>query len=72
MYRDTRLDVGYRLDLLVNDAVIVEIKAVQQIRDVHRAQLLSYLKLSGHTVGVLINFNVTRLKDGIERVVHRA
>jgi GxxExxY protein len=69
VYRDVSLDCGYRLDLLVEDAVIVEIKAVDRLAPIHQAQLLSYLKLSGHNVGLLINFNVKVLKDGIRRVV---
>ena len=69
VYEGVRLDLGYRIDLLVGDAVIVEIKAVEAIAPIHEAQLLSYLKLSGKRVGVLINFNVLHLKDGIKRMV---
>lgn len=69
-YRNIVLDVGYRLDLLVNDKVIVEIKAVDKIIPVHQAQLLSYLKISGCKVGLLINFNVALLKQGITRIVN--
>ena len=69
-YRGIQLDVGYRLDLLVEDAIIVEIKAVDQLAPIHQAQLLSYLKLSGCHVGLLINFNVKVLKQGIKRVVN--
>jgi GxxExxY protein len=61
------LDLGYRLDLLVEDKVIVEMKAVEVVHPIHMAQLLSYLKLSGHRLGLLINFNVLHLKDGIQR-----
>jgi GxxExxY protein len=64
-----RLDVGYRIDLLVQDQVIVELKAVDALMPIHEAQLLSYLKLSGLHLGLLINFNVVRLKDGIIRRV---
>lgn len=71
MYRGTRIEVGYRLDLLVNNAVVVEVKAVARMLPVHEAQLLSYLRLSGHRVGLLINFHVPRLRDGIRRMVHR-
>ncbi len=71
MYRDVKLDCGYRLDLLVESAVIVEIKAVDHLQPIHQAQLLSYLRLSGHRVGLLINFNVPVLKEGIKRVVNR-
>jgi GxxExxY protein len=61
--------VGYRLDLLVEELVIIEIKAVDALSAIHQAQLLSYLKLSGKRLGLLINFNVVRLKDGIKRLV---
>jgi GxxExxY protein len=64
------IDVGYRLDLLVEDIVIVELKAVRRILAVHEAQLLSYLRLSGRPVGLLINFNVWRLTDGIKRMLN--
>ena len=70
VYKGVQLDCGYRLDLLVDDQVIVEIKAVDAITDVHKAQLLSYLKISGKKVGLLINFNVKVLKSGIFRVVN--
>jgi hypothetical protein len=65
-----KLDCGYRLDLLVEERVIVEIKVVDHLGSIHQAQLLSYLKLSGCKVGLLINFNVKVLKDGIRRVVN--
>jgi len=70
IYEDVNLDVGYRLDVLVEGRVVVEIKSVESIKPIHKAQLLSYLKLSGHKVGLLVNFNVTRLKDGIRRMVN--
>ena len=70
VYREVRLDAGYRLDLVVQDSVIVEIKAVDSLTPVHKAQLLSYLKLSRLTVGLLVNFNVKLLKQGIRRVVN--
>lgn len=66
-YDGMKIDLGYRLDLLVEDAVIVELKAVNKITPVHEAQLLSYLKLSEKRLGLLINFNVILLKDGITR-----
>lgn len=69
VYKGVHLDVGYRLDLLVDGLVIVELKAVDQLLPIHEAQLLSYLKLSGCRVGLLINFNVRLLKDGIRRLV---
>ena len=70
MYREIKLDCGYRLDLLVEEKVIVEVKAVDRIAPIHQAQLLSYLKLSGCNVGLLINFNVKMLKQGICRMVN--
>jgi len=70
VYRQVKLDCGYRLDLLVDNSVIVECKAVERLIPVHRAQLLSYLKLSRCKVGLLINFNVIVLKSGIVRVVN--
>ena len=70
VYRDVKLDCGYRLDLLVEEAVIAEVKAVDRLAPTHKAQLLSYLRLSGYKVGLLINFNVKVLKDGIRRVVN--
>ncbi|MDO8753487.1 MAG: GxxExxY protein [Anaerolineales bacterium] len=63
-YKDIKLDCGYRLDLLVNDAVIVEIKSVESLAGIHEAQLLSYLKISGGKIGLLLNFNVKMLKHG--------
>ena len=70
VYKGVKLDCGYRLDLLVQDEVIVEIKSVEKLAPIHKAQLLSYLKLSGCKVGLLINFNVQILKHGIQRVVN--
>ena len=70
IYEEIKLEVGYRLDLIVEDKVIVEIKACEGLNDVHLAQVLTYLKLSNVKLGLLINFNVTRVKDGIKRVVN--
>jgi len=70
VYRQVKLDCGYRLDLLIDNSVIVECKAVDRLIPVHRAQLLSYLKLSRCKVGLLINFNVLLLKNGIVRIVN--
>ena len=70
IYRDVRLDLGYRIDLLIEEKVVVEIKSVEALNDVHLAQILTYLKLSGCKLGFLINFNVRRVKDGIRRVVN--
>lgn len=67
VYRDIRLDAGFRMDMLVERIVVVEIKATERLLPVHEAQLLTYLKLSGHLVGLLINFNVARIKDGLRR-----
>ena len=69
VYDGEKLDLGYRIDLLVENLVIVEVKCVEVIHPVHEAQLLSYLRLSGKNVGLLINFYVVRLKDGIKRMV---
>jgi GxxExxY protein len=71
VYRGIRLEVGYRLDLLVEDLVVVEIKSVDKFDPIHQAQVISYLKLSNKKLGMLINFNVLHLKDGIKRVVNR-
>jgi GxxExxY protein len=68
-YRDVQLDAGYRIDLLVENCVVVELKAVDKIEPIHKAQVLSYLKLSGYPIGLLINFNVTLLKRGVNRLV---
>ncbi len=68
-YKGIKLSCGYRLDLLVDQKVIVELKSVDAIENVHKAQLLTYLKLTGCKVGLLINFNVSLLKNGIERLV---
>jgi len=68
-YKGIKLDCGYRIDLLVNDELIVELKSVDQIMGIHQAQLLTYMKLSGVKVGLLINFNVEILKTGIKRFV---
>ena len=70
IYRGVRVEVGYRLDLVVEDAVIVELKTVPRLLPIHDAQLLSYLRLSGHRVGFLMNFHVPRLRNGIKRMVN--
>ncbi len=66
-YKGVKLNVGYRIDLLVMDQVVVEIKAVDKVLAVHEAQLMTYMKLSGKSLGLLLNFNVPALKDGITR-----
>jgi len=68
-YRGVRVDCGYRIDLLVEGCVVVELKAVDSLQAIHTAQVLSYLKLSGCSVGLLINFHVPMLRDGIRRIV---
>jgi len=68
-YKGIHLHVGYRLDVIVDDAVVVELKTVERFKPVHESQLLSYLRLSGRRVGLLINFHVPTLKDGIKRLV---
>ena len=70
VYRGFRVDCGYRLDLLVERKVIVELKAVEKLHPILEAQLISYLKLSGCKVGLLLNFNVRMLRDGLKRMVH--
>ena len=69
VYNEVRLECGYRLDLLYESKVVVEIKAVEALNDVHLAQVLTYLKLSGCKIGLLINFNVASLKNGIRRII---
>jgi GxxExxY protein len=70
VYETVRIDAGYRIDVLVEDAIVVELKSVQELLPIHHAQLLSYLKLSGKKLGLLINFNTVHLKDGIARMVN--
>jgi GxxExxY protein len=69
VYKEVRLDVGYRLDLLVEKKVIVEIKAIEALTDIHTAQVLTYLKLSGCKIGLLMNFHTAHLKNGIKRLI---
>lgn len=68
VYEGHKLEVGYRIDLLVEDQVVVEVKAVDSLAPIHRAQLLSYLRLSGRSLGLLLNVNVVLMKDGIVRM----
>jgi GxxExxY protein len=70
IYDGIKIDGGYKIDMLVEGQVLVELKLVEQILDVHKAQLLSYLKLADKRVGLLINFNVVHLRDGIRRMVN--
>ena len=69
IYDGLTLEEGLRLDMLVEDALVLELKAVEEILPVHLAQVLTYLKLSGRRLGLLINFNVARIKDGIKRII---
>ncbi len=70
IYDGVKIDAGYRIDLLVEDVVVVELKAVEKLMPIHEGQLLSYLRLGGYKLGLLINFNVLHLKDGIKRMVN--
>jgi len=70
IYKGIKLDCGYRLDLVVENAVILELKSCEKIEPIHRAQLLTYLKLSGLHLGLLLNFNTTVLRNGIVRIVN--
>jgi GxxExxY protein len=70
VYKSVKLDCGYRLDLVVEDEIVVEIKAVERLLPIHEAQLLSYLRLSNKRVGLLMNFHVTVLKNGLKRIVN--
>jgi GxxExxY protein len=71
VYRGKRLDCGYRLDLVVEKAIVLELKSCEEIEPIHKAQLLTYLKLSGLSLGLILNFNTTLMRDGIVRVVNR-
>jgi len=71
IYKEVKLDAGYRIDLLVENKVIIELKAVEAINDIHIAQVLTYLKISGCKLGLLMNFNVLRLTEGIKRLANR-
>jgi GxxExxY protein len=70
VYSDIRFDIGFRLDIIVNDKVIIEIKSIESLQDVHHKQLLTYLKLTNKKLGLLINFNIASLKYGIVRIVN--
>ena len=69
VYETVTLDVGYRIDIFVENKLVIEVKAVDALAEIHTAQVLTYLKLSGNRLGLLINFNVTLLKNGIKRLV---
>ena len=70
VYEEVKMEIGYRIDIMVENKVIIELKAVEALNDVHLAQILTYLKLSDCKLGMLINFNVALIKDGIRRVVN--
>ena len=70
VYKDKKLDCGYRIDVVVENAIILELKACEKIEPIHKAQLLTYLKLSGLKLGLLLNFNVPIMRDGIVRIVN--
>jgi GxxExxY protein len=70
LYKGKDLNLNYRLDLLVENAVVIELKSVETLHSVHHKQLLTYLKLSGHKLGILVNFNTTNLRENIFRKVH--
>lgn len=70
VYHEVKLDIGYRVDLLIENKVVIEVKSVEALNDIHLAQVLTYLKLSGCKLGMLINFNVKLIKHGIKRVVN--
>ena len=71
IYKEITFDTAYRIDLIVEDKLIIEIKAVEELNDVHLAQVLTYIKLSHCKLGLLMNFNTYRLKDGLKRVVNK-
>jgi GxxExxY protein len=71
IFEEVKLECGYRIDILVDSKVVIEIKSVEALNDVHLAQTLTYMKLGGYKLGLLINFNVYLLKDGLKRVVNR-
>lgn len=71
VYKGKRLDCGYRLDIVIEKKIIIELKSIEKIESIHKAQLLSYLKLSGLKLGLLLNFNVSIMKDGIVRLVNQ-
>ena len=71
IYHEVKLEIGYRIDLLVEDQVVIEIKSVEGLTDVHTAQVLTYLKLNNNKLGLLINFNVSLLKNGIKRLINK-
>jgi len=71
VYKEVKLEAGYRLDLIVENKVIIEVKSIEAINDIHIAQVLTYLKISGCKLGLLMNFNVLRLTEGLKRLVNK-
>jgi GxxExxY protein len=71
VYQQVKLEIGYRIDVIVENEIIVEIKSVEALNDLHLAQILTYLKLSNKKIGLLINFNVKSLKEGIQRIINK-
>lgn len=69
IYKEVKMNVGYRVDLLVEDSIIIEVKSIDSFADIHLAQILTYMKLSNCKLGLLVNFNVPHLKEGIKRVI---
>ncbi|QKJ29579.1 GxxExxY protein [Mucilaginibacter mali] len=72
IFEEVKLDVGYRIDILVDNKLVIEVKSVEELTDVHMAQTLTYMKLGQYKLGLLMNFNVIKLKDGIKRVINGA
>ena len=70
VYKEVKLNHGYRIDLLVENKVVIELKTVEELNEVHTAQVLTYLKLGSYRLGLLLNFNVTMLKSGIKRIIN--
>ena len=70
IYKEVKLDVGYRLDLLIEKKIVIEIKSIESLNDIHMAQILTYLRLSGCKLGMLINFNTVQFKHGVKRVIN--
>ena len=70
IFEEIRLDCGYRIDILVEGKLVLELKSVESLKDIHLAQILTYMKLGNYKLGLLMNFNVTRLKDGLKRVAN--
>ena len=70
IYEEVKLDCGYRIDILVENKVVIELKSVENLNDVHMAQTLTYMKLGNYKLGLLINFNVSLLKHGIKRIIN--